>query len=394
MPNTRERTCASRSNRRSCANKIPRTASRAIDGRRHAAPLRPDRPSAPAVLPRTHGSALFNAPGETQALVTVTLGTGARRADHRRAWSGEYREALHVSTQLSLRTPTGETGRFGFTKRRRNSGPWAGWPRRAARWSACCRPPAGLRLFRCASSPRSRNPTVPPRLASCCGGSLALMDAGPCRSKDHVAGNRDGALIKEGNRFAVADRHPGRRGSPRRHGHFKVGGKPRTAYRAADGPEDPSPSTRHHARSRSTRAARGAVCNILAQDEAGDGRARASELSSFAAAHSSRSRSTRTRSATSSAKGRRSDPRHPRRRPAPPSRSRTERHGSSIACVSAPRAGRSGAIKRIKGHHHRPTSKSAKVYEGPVLRLLDFGAIIQLLPGAATGPAAHLADQQ
>src|SRR5690606_9272133 len=67
------------------------------------------------VLPRTHGSALFTR-GETQALVTVTLGTG-RDEQIIDALSGEYRERFMVHYNMPPYA-TGETGRFGFTKRR------------------------------------------------------------------------------------------------------------------------------------------------------------------------------------------------------------------------------------------------------------------------------------
>ena len=67
------------------------------------------------VLPRTHGSALFTR-GETQALVVATLGTGARRADHRRA-EGEYRDRFMLHYNMPPYA-TGETGRVGSPKRR------------------------------------------------------------------------------------------------------------------------------------------------------------------------------------------------------------------------------------------------------------------------------------
>src|SRR6185312_6507317 len=67
------------------------------------------------VLPRTHGSALFTR-GETQALVTVTLGTG-RDEQIIDALSGEYRERFMFHYNMPPYA-TGETGRFGFTKRR------------------------------------------------------------------------------------------------------------------------------------------------------------------------------------------------------------------------------------------------------------------------------------
>ncbi|MEK6244544.1 MAG: polyribonucleotide nucleotidyltransferase, partial [Pseudomonadota bacterium] len=67
------------------------------------------------VLPRTHGSALFTR-GETQAMVTVTLGTG-RDAQIIDALAGEYRERFMFHYNFPPYA-TGETGRFGFTKRR------------------------------------------------------------------------------------------------------------------------------------------------------------------------------------------------------------------------------------------------------------------------------------
>src|SRR5713226_8813634 len=67
------------------------------------------------VLPRTHGSALFTR-GETQALVTVTLGTG-RDQQIIDALAGEYRERFMFHYNMPPYA-TGETGRFGFTKRR------------------------------------------------------------------------------------------------------------------------------------------------------------------------------------------------------------------------------------------------------------------------------------
>src|SRR5438874_1318314 len=66
------------------------------------------------VLPRTHGSALFTR-GETQALVTVTLGTG-RDEQIIDALAGEYRERFMFHYNMPPYA-TGETGRYGFTKR-------------------------------------------------------------------------------------------------------------------------------------------------------------------------------------------------------------------------------------------------------------------------------------
>ena len=87
---------ASRWNRRSCAARFSNGEPR-IDGR----DTRTVRPITirTGVLPRTHGSALFTR-GETQAMVVATLGTGARRADHRRA-DGRIQRALHAPLQFS-----------------------------------------------------------------------------------------------------------------------------------------------------------------------------------------------------------------------------------------------------------------------------------------------------
>ena len=61
----------------------------------------------------------------------------------------------------------------------------------------------------------------------------------------------------------------------------------------------------------------------------------------------------------------------------------------SIACVIA--EGGEAAKKRIEDI--TADVEVGKIYDGTVLRLLDFGAIVQLLPGTRR-PAAHLADQQ
>ncbi|MGH8746735.1 MAG: polyribonucleotide nucleotidyltransferase [Burkholderiales bacterium] len=84
-----------------------------IDGR----DTRTVRPIAirPGVLPRTHGSALFTR-GETQALVTVTLGTG-RDEQIIDALMGEYRERFMLHYNMPPYA-TGETGRMGTPKRR------------------------------------------------------------------------------------------------------------------------------------------------------------------------------------------------------------------------------------------------------------------------------------
>ena len=145
------------------------------------------------VLPRTHGSALFTR-GETQALVVATLGTG-RDEQIIDAIAGEYREnfMLHYNFPPFC---TGETGRFGGTKRRE-----IGHGRLAKRAliAALPKPEDFGYTVRVVSEITESNGSS--SMASVCGGSLALMDAGVPMT-NHVAGIAMG-LIKDGNRFAV-----------------------------------------------------------------------------------------------------------------------------------------------------------------------------------------------
>ncbi|TVT58769.1 MAG: polyribonucleotide nucleotidyltransferase [Azoarcus sp. PHD] len=145
------------------------------------------------VLPRAHGSALFTR-GETQALVVATLGTG-RDEQIIDAIAGEYREnfMLHYNFPPFC---TGETGRFGITKRRE-----VGHGRLAKRAliAALPKPEDFSYTVRLVSEITESNGSS--SMASVCGGSLALMDAGVPMTA-HVAGIAMG-LIKDGNRFAV-----------------------------------------------------------------------------------------------------------------------------------------------------------------------------------------------
>jgi len=147
----------------------------------------------PGVLPRTHGSALFTR-GETQALVTVTLGTG-RDEQIIDALMGEYRERFMLHYNMPPYA-TGETGRMGTPKRRE-----VGHGRLAKRALAAVLPSAeefGYSMRVVSEITESNGSSS---MASVCGGSLAFMDAG-VPIKAHVAGIAMG-LIKEGNRFAV-----------------------------------------------------------------------------------------------------------------------------------------------------------------------------------------------
>ncbi|NMF89238.1 polyribonucleotide nucleotidyltransferase [Aromatoleum petrolei] len=145
------------------------------------------------VLPRTHGSALFTR-GETQALVIATLGTG-RDEQIIDAIAGEYRESFLLHYNFPPFS-TGETGRMGVTKRRE-----VGHGRLAKRAlvAALPAPEDFSYTVRVVSEITESNGSS--SMASVCGGSLALMDAG-VPMKAHVAGIAMG-LIKEGNRFAV-----------------------------------------------------------------------------------------------------------------------------------------------------------------------------------------------
>lgn len=145
------------------------------------------------LLPRTHGSALFTR-GETQALVVATLGTD-RDAQTIDALAGEYSERFMLHYNMPP-FATGETGRVGSPKRRE-----IGHGRLAKRALVAALPskdefPYSIRVV---SEITESNGSS--SMASVCGGCLALMDAG-VPMKAHVAGIAMG-LIKEGNRFAV-----------------------------------------------------------------------------------------------------------------------------------------------------------------------------------------------
>ncbi len=146
-----------------------------------------------SVLPRTHGSALFTR-GETQALVVTTLGTerDAQRID---ALSGDYEDRFMLHYNMPP-FATGETGRVGTPKRRE-----IGHGRLAKRALVAVLPskedfPYTMRVV---SEITESNGSS--SMASVCGGCLSLMDAG-VPMKAHVAGIAMG-LIKEDNRFAV-----------------------------------------------------------------------------------------------------------------------------------------------------------------------------------------------
>ncbi|WP_439536374.1 polyribonucleotide nucleotidyltransferase [Methyloversatilis sp.] len=146
-----------------------------------------------SVLPRTHGSALFTR-GETQALVIATLGTG-RDEQIIDALGGEYRDRFMLHYNMPP-FATGEAGRFGTPKRRE-----IGHGRLAKRALLAVLPPADEFSYSMRVVSEITESNGSSSMASVCGGSLALMDAG-VPLKAHVAGIAMG-LIKDGNRFAV-----------------------------------------------------------------------------------------------------------------------------------------------------------------------------------------------
>ncbi len=145
------------------------------------------------VLPRTHGSVVFTR-GETQALVVTTLGTG-RDAQIIDAIEGERKEPfmLHYNFPPSC---VGEVGRVGSPKRRE-----IGHGRLAKRGVAAIMPNQDEfpYVIRVVSEITESNGSS--SMASVCGTSLSLMDAG-VPTKAPVAGIAMG-LIKEGDEFAV-----------------------------------------------------------------------------------------------------------------------------------------------------------------------------------------------
>ena len=312
------------------------------------------------VLPRTHGSALFTR-GETQALVTVTLGTG-RDEQIIDALAGEYRERFMLHYNMPPYA-TGETGRVGPPKRRE-----IGHGRLAKRALVGLLPTQeefGYSIRVVSEITESNGSSS---MASVCGGSLALMDSG-VPIKAHVAGIAMG-LIKEGNRFAVLsdilgdEDHLGDMD-------FKVAGTDKgvTALQMDLKIESINKGIMKVALDQA-REARLQILQIMKQAIEGS----RTELSTFA-------------------------PRIIKLKINPDKirdvigkggvviRGIQEETGTTIeieddgtiaiACVSA--EGGEAAKKRILDI--TADVEVGKIYEGPVLRLLDFGAIIQLLPG-------------
>ena len=312
------------------------------------------------LLPRTHGSALFTR-GETQAMVVATLGTG-RDEQIIDALMGEYKERFMLHYNMPPYA-TGETGRMGTPKRRE-----IGHGRLAKRalLAVLPTPEEFAYSLRVVSEITGSNGSS--SMASVCGGCLALMDAG-VPLKAHVAGIAMG-LIKEGPRFAVLtdilgdEDHLGDMD-------FKVAGTENgiTALQMDIKIQGITKEIMH-----------------VALNQAKEGRLHILKL---------------MQDALAAPRGELSDfaPRMITIKINPEKirdvigkggaviRALTEETGTQIdikddgtvviACMSA----EAGAAAKKRIEDITAEVEVGRIYEGPVLRLLDFGAIVQVLPG-------------
>jgi polyribonucleotide nucleotidyltransferase len=314
----------------------------------------------PTLLPRVHGSVLFTR-GETQAIVTATLGTG-QDEQIIDALQGEYTERFMMHYNFPPYS-TGETGRVGSPKRRE-----IGHGRLAKRALLAVLPSKEEFSYTVRVVSEITESNGSSSMASVCGGCLALMDAG-VPLKSHVAGIAMG-LIKEGTRFAVLtdilgdEDHLGDMD-------FKVAGTDRgiTALQMDIKINGITPEIMKVALEQA-KEGRLHILNLMHQAVPGP----REQLSTYA-------------------------PRVLKMKINPDKirevigkggsviQALTRETGTtidieddgtiSIACLSQ-EAGQA-AMDRIKAI--TAEVEVGKVYEGPVLRLLDFGAIVQLLPG-------------
>ncbi len=312
------------------------------------------------VLPRAHGSSLFTR-GETQALVTATLGT-SRDEQIIDALQGEYRERFMLHYNMPPYA-TGETGRVGSPKRRE-----IGHGRLAKRalLAVLPTPEEFAYSLRVVSEITESNGSS--SMASVCGGCLSLMDAG-VPLKAHVAGIAMG-LIKEGNRFAVLsdilgdEDHLGDMD-------FKVAGTERgiTALQMDIKIEGITKEIMHAAL---TQAREGRM-HILEKMKVAIESPR-SEISAYA-----------PRMITMKIKPEKI--RDVIGKGGAVIRALTEETGTTIdieddgtvtiACVSS----EGGEIARKRIEELTADVEVGRIYEGTVLKLLDFGAIVSVLPG-------------
>ncbi len=145
------------------------------------------------VLPRTHGSVLFTR-GETQAIVVTTLGT-ERDSQVIDALEGEYRDPFLLHYNFPPYS-VGETGRVGSPKRRE-----IGHGKLAKRAVAAILPEPGTFPYTIRVVSEITESNGSSSMATVCGASLSMMDAG-VTVKAPVAGVAMG-LIKEGESYAV-----------------------------------------------------------------------------------------------------------------------------------------------------------------------------------------------
>jgi polyribonucleotide nucleotidyltransferase len=312
------------------------------------------------VLPRAHGSALFTR-GETQAIVVATLGS-MRDSQKIDALQGEYSDRFMLHYNFPPYS-TGETGRVGTPKRRE-----IGHGRLAKRALVAVLPTEeefGYAMRVVSEITESNGSSS---MASVCGGCLSLMDAG-VPLKAHVAGIAMG-LIKEGNRFAVLtdilgdEDHLGDMD-------FKVAGS-ETGITALQMDIKINGITREIMQAALTQAKEGRL-HILGLMKQAVPSARA-EVSEFA-------------------------PRMIKMKINPEKirdvigkggaviRALTEETGTTIdiddegnitiACVS----GEAGNLAKKRIEDIVAEVEVGKVYEGPVVKLLDFGALVNVLPG-------------
>ncbi len=146
-----------------------------------------------SVLPRTHGSALFTR-GETQALAVTTLGTG-RDEQTIDALEGSYSDRFMLHYNMPP-FATGETGRVGSPKRRE-----IGHGRLAKRALLAVLPSKEEFGYTVRVVSEITESNGSSSMASVCGGCLSMLDAG-VPLKAHIAGIAMG-LIKDGGKFAV-----------------------------------------------------------------------------------------------------------------------------------------------------------------------------------------------
>ena len=146
------------------------------------------------LLPRTHGSALFTR-GETQALVVTTLGTGddEQMID---ALHGTYKSNFMLHYNFPPYS-VGEVGRFGFTGRREIGHGKLAWRALQAVLPAATDFPYTIRVV---SEITESNGSS--SMASVCGGSLSMMDAG-VPLKAPVAGIAMGLILEDNGDYAI-----------------------------------------------------------------------------------------------------------------------------------------------------------------------------------------------